>query len=106
MLRRWGGCGWISSLQADIHVFMFFFFCGNKAVKQQSYQITAALRGVLTPVIQSSNFRCDGGVVLMIIVVSLSIFHYFFLEIRLKNRLMSTLDFSVTFLDISDWQNE
>ena len=40
---------------------VLFFFCGNEPVKQQSDQITAALRGVLSPVVHQAISVVDGG---------------------------------------------
>ena len=51
---------------------------------KQLLKITAALSIFLSPVIRTSNCRRDGGAVLLIIVVSLSIFTTFLLGILLE----------------------
>ena len=82
----WLAGGWIIS--SELQPTVLFFCSGNKAVKQQSVslKITAALSVFFYR--QSSNRAISvvDGVLLMIIVVSLSIFTTFLLEFCLKNR--------------------
>jgi hypothetical protein len=68
------------------------FFSGKKNSETTILlKITAALRIFLSPVIRTSNFRRDGGVVLLIISncgVSLSIFTTFLLGILLEKSII------------------